>query len=548
MSYRAKRELLAQTAPRYHEAGHKQKSVILDEFVAATGYVRKYAIRLLSRPVVAPRPAITRPRERRYGPEIQAALRVAWEAANCICAKRLVPFLPELVPHLERHGHLKLADQLRDQLLAISPATADRLLTPIRRDPSLRGISTTKAGKLLKHQVPVRTFTDWDDAKPGFFEVDLVAHCGGSAEGTYLYTLVLTDVATGWTECLPLLNRGQHAVFRAMDLARQLLPLPLAGIDTDNGSEFLNNELLAYREREQITFTRGRAYKKNDQCFVEQKNGAIVRHFIGYDRYEGERAYRQLTEVYRALRLYINFFQPSMKLKEKTREGSHVQRRYDAAQTPFQRLAAGEVLTGAQHTRLTSLFEELDPVRLLRQLDRLQDALWQLAVFPTASTPALASTLAPLTFQGAACGVGGKVQEASALPSAAEGNAPARQKRKYRRSKPEKGPRTYRTRPDPFADVIVGVEQRLATQPELTAKQVFEELQTNYPGRFPDVQLRTLQRRVAEWRAKAILTFQDQWLAEDHLQVQPTLQGMTDERAAEDLHTGARATDKAIPD
>jgi hypothetical protein len=286
-----------------------------------------------------------------------------------------------------------------------------------------------------------------------------------------------------------------------MDLARQLLPLPLAGIDTDNGSEFLNNELLAYCEREQITFTRGRAYKKNDQCFVEQKNGAIVRHFIGYDRYEGERAYRQLTEVYRALRLYINFFQPSMKLKEKTREGSHVQRRYDAAQTPFQRLAAGEVLTGAQHTRLTSLFEELDPVRLLRQLDRLQDALWQLAVFPTASTPALASTLAPLTFQGAACGVGGKVQEASALPSAAEGNAPARQKRKYRRSKPEKGPRTYRTRPDPFADVIVGVEQRLATQPELAAKQVFEELQTNYPGRFPDVQLRTLQRRVAEWRA-----------------------------------------------
>ncbi|NTU80196.1 MAG: transposase family protein [Chloroflexales bacterium] len=240
MSYRAKRELLAQTAPRYQEASHQQKSVILDEFVAATGYARKYAIRLLISPVLAPPARIARPRERQYGAEVQAALRVAWEAANGICAKRLVPFLPDLVASLERHGHLQLPETVRTQLLAISPATVDRILSPIRRDPTLRGISTTKAGTLLKHQVPIRTFTDWDDAQPGFFEVDLVAHCGGNAEGAFLYTLVLTDVATGWTECIPLLNRGQHSVIRALDHARQLVPMPLMGIDTDNGGEFLN--------------------------------------------------------------------------------------------------------------------------------------------------------------------------------------------------------------------------------------------------------------------------------------------------------------------
>jgi hypothetical protein len=156
--------------------------------------------------------------------------------AFCICAKRLIPFLPELVPALERHGHLDVSAEVRAQLLSLSRATADRILSSIRRDPALRGISTTRPGKLLKHQVPVRTFNDWDDAQPGFFEVDLAAHCGGNAEGAYLSTLVLTDVATGWTECLPLLNRGQHGVIRAMEQARQLLPMPLVGIDTDNGS------------------------------------------------------------------------------------------------------------------------------------------------------------------------------------------------------------------------------------------------------------------------------------------------------------------------
>jgi hypothetical protein len=251
LSFKSKRELLLQIAPRYREASSTLKTVILDEFVAATGYARKYAIRLLSQPVPATL-TIKRPRPPRYGPEVQEALHLAWMAANHICAKRLIPFLPTLVESLERHGHLQLSEQCRAQLLAMSPATADRILRPARKQER-RGIATTRSGPLLKQQIPVRTFAQWNDAKAGFMEADLVAHCGPSAEGPFLYTLTLTDIATGWTECLPLLNRNQEAVVAALKRARQLLPFPLLGLDTDNGVEFINMELLAYCEAEQLT-------------------------------------------------------------------------------------------------------------------------------------------------------------------------------------------------------------------------------------------------------------------------------------------------------
>ncbi|MCA1598541.1 MAG: transposase family protein, partial [Chloroflexi bacterium] len=249
MSFHAKRELLVQTAPRYGAAPPQQKRAILDEFVAATGYARKYAIRLLGQPTV-PRPApIARPRARSYGPAVVEALTVTWAAANYVCAKRLVPFLPELVASLERHGHLTLDAAVRTQLLTLSAATADRLLRPVRERARPRGIGTTKAGTLLKHKVPIRTFAEWDEVRPGFMEADLVAHCGTRAEGPYLSSLVLTDVATGWTECLPLLRHGYDDVIRALDQVRLLLPFPLRGLDTDNGSEFLNYPVLEYCAR-----------------------------------------------------------------------------------------------------------------------------------------------------------------------------------------------------------------------------------------------------------------------------------------------------------
>jgi len=250
----------------------------------------------------------------------------------------------------------------------MSPATADRILKPYRKHEG-HGISTTRSGTLLKKQIPIRTFNDWNESKPGFMEADLVAHCGTNTEGSFLHTLTLTDIATGWTECLPLLNRGQEAVVAALKRAQLLLPFPLLGIDTDNGAEFINMELLAFCEQEHIAFTRGRPRRSNDQCYVEQKNGQIVRQVVGYDRFVGEFAYRQLTELYRALRVYVNCFQPSMKLQTKEREGSKVRRTYDQAQTPMQRLLASGVLPVAKQQELLRIAQVLDPMRLLTQLE-----------------------------------------------------------------------------------------------------------------------------------------------------------------------------------
>lgn len=514
MSHRARQEVRVRVAPRYQEARGMQKSHILDEFIATTGYARKYAIRLLHGPVQAPAP-IQRARAPRYGPAVREALTVAWSAANGICAKRLVPFLPELVPALERHGHLHLDDEVRTLLLSVSPATADRLLRSARQAAQPQGLSTTRPGRLLKQQIPVRTFAEWSNVRPGFCEADLVAHCGGNTEGVFLYTLTLTDVATGWTECLPLLHRGQDAVVQALTYARRLLPFPLLGLDTDNGAEFINAAVLAYCAETETTFTRGRVAHSNDQCFVEQKNGSIVRQLVGYDRYAGEPAYRQLAELYRAMRLYVNVFQPSLKLQSKQREGSRVRRTYDVARTPFQRVVASGVLDHPTRERLEAIAVALDPVRLLRQIQTLQDALWRHAILPPSAMAAHPAPTDALRFDLQACG-----GAADGAASTGEVNGPTgagQRPRRYRRTPRKLGPRTYRTRPDPFADVWEEVRAELETRPEWTAKAAFQALQQRYPGQFPDVQLRTLQRRVRAWRASVIVAFDDQWLRDDLL-------------------------------
>jgi hypothetical protein len=482
------------------------RALATDEFVAATGYARKYAIRVLGQRIPETPGPILRPRPRRYGPTVVEALTVAWAATNYICAKRLVPFLPDLVSSLERHGHLTLNEEMRRDLLQLSPATADRLLHPARARDQPRGIGTTKAGRLLKHQVPIRTFAEWNDVRPGFLEADSVAHCGTVAEGSYLSTLTLTDIATGWTECLPLLHRSHDAVLQALDHARRLLPFPVLGLDTENGAEFLNYPMLAYCAREGITFTRGRTYHSNDQCYVEQKNGTIVRQLVGYDRLDGERAYRQLAELYRAVWLYVNFFQPSLKLAAKRREGQHVYRRYEPAQTPLQRLFATGSLDSASRSRLMTFFAALDPVRLLHQLTLLQEALWRRAV-----VLAPADRGATSRFQIATCGptdAGLQADELSHLTSSSH-------LRKYHRTMKSLGPRTYRTRADPFAGEWDEIQRMVAAAPERTVKSIFTELQARAPHRHPDGQLRTLQRGIGAWRAKAFLTFNDGWLDED---------------------------------
>jgi hypothetical protein len=267
----------------------------------------------------------------------------------------------------------------------------------------------------------------------------------------------------------------------------------------------------AYCGREEITFTRGRAYKKNDQCYVEQKNGSIVRQLIGYDRYEGERAYRQLVELYRAVRLYVNGFQPSM-LREKHCEGSRVRRTYEDAQTPLQRLLATDAISAESGTGLMTLFQTLDPVRLLHQVETLQGVLWRHAIH--APTELAERTTGPTArFNVTACGAGPAGAEATEALAQMTATTPG--PRRYRRTKKTHGPRTYRTRPDPFATVWPEVEQWLATAPERTALSIFQDLQQRYPGQYADGQVRTLQRRVKAWRAQAILVFDAQWMDED---------------------------------
>jgi hypothetical protein len=391
MSRTSKCELVAALRPRYTLGNRTTKQRVLDELVVATGYHRQYAIQLLNHPPIR-RPPKRRASRSKYDGLVRAALEQIWRAANCICSKRLVPALPTFVESLERHGELKLDADTRQRLLALSPATADRLLQRSRRGSKPHGLATTKPGTLLKQAIPVRTFAQWDDAQPGFMEVDLVAHCGDSTRGEYLNSLDMIDVKTRWVELYGLSNRSQATVQAAIITCRRRLPYRLRGLDSDNGAEFINAGLKHYCELEHITFTRCRPYKKNDQAYVEQKNWTAVRQTVGYDRYEGQAACEALNALYQPLRLYLNFFQPVMVLREKTRQGAKVKKRYDAAKTPYQRvLDAAEVPEEAKQ-RLRQVYQTLNPVALLRQIDTRLEALWKLALKPEAAdSPASAA-------------------------------------------------------------------------------------------------------------------------------------------------------------
>lgn len=380
MSQTSKRELLAELRPRYRRAGRSEKQRILDELVATTGYHRKYAIQVLNQ--LPHERRRRRPVKPTYDGRVVAALEQCWRAANGICGKRLVPVLPEYVAALERHGELVLDAETRRLLLQMSPATADRLLKRARERSRPHGLSTTKPGTLLKHSIPVRTFAQWDDAQPGFMEADLVAHCGDTTAGEYLNSLNLVDVKTRWTECVPLLNKGQAAVTAAIEQARQRLPYALRGLDSDNGGEFINPTLKRYCEQHQITFTRSRPYRKNDQAYVEQKNWTAIRQVVGYDRLAGERACAALEAVYQPLRLYINFFQPVMVLRSKERDGAKVKRRYDQAKTPYQRVLEAPEVPDDVKDNLRRQYATLNPAALLRQIEIQLELLWSLAHKP----------------------------------------------------------------------------------------------------------------------------------------------------------------------
>lgn len=373
------REYAAKQRERYQDATRAEKHRLLDEIVAVTGIHRKAAIRLLRR---APRPR-ARPgpggRPRAYGPEVAAAAEVLWQASGRIGAHRLHPFVPELLDRLLRVGELTLGPAVDKLVRQASRPTLARLLGPARAHYPPRGATITRPGTVLKHEIPIRTFTEWNDARPGFLEVDLVAHCGTSTEGFYLCTLCAVDIATAWVELEPVWGKGQLRVGGAVDHVRTRLPMPLIGLDSDNGSEFINRSLLDYCRRHGVTFTRSRAWKKNDSAHVEQKNGAVVRQLVGYDRFTSRAAYGHLTRVYRLARLHVNFFQPVEKLLTKTRQGARTHRVYDRAQTPYQRLCAAGVLSAAARRELEALYQSLNPLQLRRTLERELDRLWALA-------------------------------------------------------------------------------------------------------------------------------------------------------------------------
>ncbi|OJH56123.1 ISNCY family transposase, partial [Agrobacterium pusense] len=344
----------------------------LDQFVSISGMHRKHAMRLLRGADKQPQ---SRTRAQIYDEATRQALIVLWEASDRICGKRLKPLLPILISSMEQHSHLRLDDQVRTLLLQMSAATIDRALKSVRETAGGRRRRRSVASSALKRSIPIRKFSDWGDPAPGFIEADLVSHSGPNARGSFIQTLVLTDIATGWTECAPLLVREQKLLTEVLTELRRVMPFPLLGFDTDNDSVFINETIRDYCIDSDIEFTRCRPYRKNDQAYVEQKNGSVVRRIVGYHRYEGVEAAATLAELYRSVRLFVNFFQPSFKLLEKQRNGAMVKKLYSSPATPHQRILS-DARTGLEvRDRLVRMSEQLDPVTLLRNIRAGQQRL-----------------------------------------------------------------------------------------------------------------------------------------------------------------------------
>lgn len=371
----ARREVLSVVAERYWSAGRVEKGYILDALCRTTGWHRKHAVRALRQRVVTAETRVPRERKRRYGATIKDALTALWEASDRVCGKRLVAMIPILLPALEQHGRLQLSEGEHGQLLAVSAATIDRMLGEVK--VAAAGGRRRRAGfySAIRREVPVRTFNDWKDPAPGFCEVDMVAHGGTSVAGSFIQTLTMVDVATGWTECLPLVNRDGILVVEALKRAQSLFPWLLRGVDFDNDSAFMNEVVIPWCRGQKLEVTRSRAYKKNDQAFVEQKNGAVVRRLMGYGRFDGVETARVMARLYAAARLYVNFFQPSFKLKEKRREGAKVIKRYHNPSTPYERALAHPIVPEAVKKRLREQYRLLDPVALLAEIRAAQEEL-----------------------------------------------------------------------------------------------------------------------------------------------------------------------------
>ncbi len=474
----AKMEILRALRGRYSTAEKKEKTKILDEFTAVSGFHRKHAIRLLVRQSQMSEDSPNSVRSARiYNEAVCEALIFIWEAADRICGKRLKAIMPELVESLTRFGHLQLDPEVRRLLMKVSASTIDRQLSPVRKHSKQK--QKRKQVRKISKQIPVRTSSDWNNPLPGYFEIDFVVHGGTSMAGSFINSLVVTDVCTGWVEAVPLLAREQSFVIEGLEKIRQFLPFPILGIDSDNEGAFINDTLYDYCQRNNLDFTRSRPYHKNDQAYIEQKNGAVIRRFTGYNRYSGIVAAKLFTQLYGAVRLYVNHFQPSFKLKSKERCGSRIMKRYHKPSTPCNRLLAHKSVSTQAKEMLQSTQSRLDPIELLHSIRETQQLMADLCSPKSENAPKCGSLdefLAKLPEQWRL----GEVR-------------PTHRKVESKRY--------WRTRQDPFEQDWNAILCTLNEAPDTTAKSLLDGLITKYPRKYSVNQLRTLQRRVKEWRA-----------------------------------------------
>lgn len=367
----AKRQYLKTLQADYLKANKLGKTAILDEYIKNTAHNRKYIIHQLNKMNLTNLvPKSGKKRKSRYGVELLAPLEKLYEIFDCPCAQRLKPAIETELTRLRDFGEIITDDQTAASLIKMSTATLDRRLATIRKKHVKKGISTTKPGSLLKRQIQIR-LTQWDTQKVGFMEVDLVSHCGGNNSGPFANTASLAEICSGWWEGEAIPNKGQVATLNAIKAMRQRTPFNWLGVDSDNGSEFINHHLMAYCQNESLEFTRSRPNHKNDNAYVEQKNWTHVRQIIGYARYDTEDEIEIINQLYRnELRLYKNFFLPQLKLKSKTRIDGHLKRRYETAKTPYQRLLDSGQLLGDQSKSLQTTYEQLNPAKLKRQIEQ----------------------------------------------------------------------------------------------------------------------------------------------------------------------------------
>ena len=377
-----RKEIIERHRKEYSKASKAEKGRILDLICESVGLSRDRAGRVL-RSTEKPRVQQLRRRGRKpqyHDARVIKLLTRLWVMMDCVSGKRLCAGLPGLIGALKRHGELDAEAWAIDKVLSMSPSTADRLLADARRATELRGRSTTKPGTLRKNSVPIRLGGQWEENKPGYMEMDLVAHCGETTAGDYVNTLDMTDIYSGWTETAAVINRAQRHVLGAIKGIHRRLPFTLLGLDSDNGAEFINAHLLRYCTNEQLVFTRSRPYRKNDNCHVEQKNYSVVRKQIGYARYEGEQAVILLNEYYGLLRLYSNYFLPSFKLISKERNGARIYKKYDKPLPPYARLLQSSDVADTQKASLKAQYDTLNPAALKRAMQLLQTDIQALAL------------------------------------------------------------------------------------------------------------------------------------------------------------------------